>query len=147
MWTEQPETDEETTALLLAKRVESGGSDFDNAESISELKRELISEMVEEGFDDAEVTPPPIREGLPMVARRAEEADEATAEAALSRRSEVLNAGEKTREVSRTENCSSTTHNGEPSGTRLVQSVSNRQRSLILFSIQLWEFGFVGETS
>lgn len=103
--------------------------------------------MVEEGFDDAEVTPPPIREGLPMVARRAEEADEATAEAALSRRSEVLNAGEKTREVSRTENCSSTTHNGEPSGTRLVQSVSNRQRSLILFSIQLWEFGFAGETS
>jgi hypothetical protein len=73
--------------------------------------------------------------GLPIVASRADEAEEATAEAALSRRRDVLKAGENTKEVKRTENCSSTTQRGEPSGTRFVHNVSNKQRSLILFSL------------
>ena len=47
-------------------------------------------------------------------------------------RREVLNAGEKTREVSIIAACSSNTQSGDPSETLLEQSVSNRYRSFIL---------------
>jgi hypothetical protein len=68
-----------------------------------------------------------------------EAATDAIAEAALSNKSEVLNAGEKTREESKTAKCSSKVQRGDPSGNRFTHSVSNKQRSLILLSIQFDE--------
>ena len=60
----------------------------------------------------------------------------ATVLAALSNRREVLKAGEKTSDVNIVATCSSKTQRGEPSEILFVQSVSNKQRSLILFSFQ-----------
>lgn len=135
--------------------VESDGSDFASAESISPLNRKLGSLTIDGEIaddvlcrdrvvnDDDEVAlavvvvvvvlvtvvDVPLPPAPPRFAAEAIPID-----AALSNSNDVRKAGENTRQERRTENCSSIAQRGAPSGTLLRQSVSKRQRSLILLS-------------